>query len=56
MFVIAGLFGGTVLGALFARQKGGKRLDILQYSAVFAIIGTLLGVFTTIILHRMLIV
>jgi hypothetical protein len=48
--MIGPLFGaiGFVWGYLLARQRGGKRLDRLQYGAGFAIafglFGTLLGI------------
>ncbi len=54
MIVIAGLFAGAVLGSVQARRKGGNRLDALQYAAVFAIVGALLGMFLTIAIDRMI--
>lgn len=41
---IGGLL-GLVLGPFIARRRGGNRLDMAQYAAVFAIIGFLLGTF-----------
>ena len=53
MFVIIGALLGAVLGSMIARKRGGKRLDILQYGAVYAMIFAMLGLFVTLILHRM---
>lgn len=51
------LFGaiGFVWGYLLARQRGGKRLDRLQYGAGFAIAFGLLGTFLGIALERYLV-
>lgn len=54
MFVIAGLVGGALAGALLARKRGGKVLDMAQYAAGFGIAFALAGLFVTIILERML--
>lgn len=53
VLVIAGVILGAVLGPMRARQLGGKRIDALHYAAAFALIGALIGLFGTIILHRM---
>jgi hypothetical protein len=45
---------GAALGALSARRRGGNRLDMAQYGAVWGIIGGLAGLFATIALERML--
>lgn len=42
--IIGGLV-GIALGVFLARRRGGNRLDMAQYAAVFAIIGFLLGTF-----------
>jgi hypothetical protein len=34
---------GLIAGALLARRRGGNRLDMLQYAAVFALIGFMAG-------------
>lgn len=51
--------GGLVLGALFgfwrAKSKGGKVLDLLQWSAVFALIGTVIGLFILVAIERSLV-
>ena len=43
---------GAVVGALRAEARGGKRLDMLQWGAVFAILFGLLGLFVLIVLQR----
>jgi Na+-driven multidrug efflux pump len=43
MLNIIGALVGLGLGLIVARRKGGNRLDMAQYAAVFAIIGFLLG-------------
>lgn len=53
MFVIFGACFGAVLGGGLAKRRGGKRLDILQYGAVYALIFALVGLFATLIIHRM---
>jgi hypothetical protein len=42
--IIGGLI-GLGLGVILARRRGGNRLDMAQYGAVFTIIGFLLGTF-----------
>ena len=54
MIVVAGLVLGAVWGVLTAKKRGGNRLDMAQYGAVWGIIGALLGLFLTIALERML--
>lgn len=53
MIVIAGLLLGGVFGALQAKRRGGKRLDMLQYGAGYAIFLSLLGLLLTIAIDRM---
>lgn len=54
MIVIGGFIIGAILGSMLARRRGGARLDLLQYGAVFAILGTILGMFLTIAIGRMI--
>lgn len=54
MIVIAGLVFGALFGALVARQRGGKALDMAQYAAGFGIAFALIGLFATIMLERLL--
>ena len=54
MIVIGGLVFGIILGASIARRRGGRKLDALQYAAAFGILFTLIGLFVTIFLERIL--
>lgn len=54
MIVLAGLAFGALMGVRMARARGGNRLDMVQYGAVFGIIGAILGLFLTIGLERIL--
>ncbi|NIZ15515.1 hypothetical protein [Phaeobacter sp. HF9A] len=54
MIVILALFFGAALGAFKARKRGGNLADMLQYGAVYGIIFGMLGMFATIVTHRML--
>ncbi len=49
---LGGFLLGAALGALGARRRGGRRLDLLQWGAVGAIIGFVLGVFLLIVVQR----
>ncbi len=51
--MISGIVLGAILGPLRARQLGGKRNDALHYGAAFALIGALIGLFATIVVHRL---
>lgn len=53
MFVILGALLGIVTGGLIAKRRSGKRLDILQYAAMYGIAFSIVGLFITIIVHRM---
>lgn len=52
MIILAGMVLGIVVGSFTAKNRGGRRLDILQYGAVYGIAFTLIGVFVTIIIER----
>lgn len=54
IYPLAGLLIGAVLGALNARRRGGKRLDLLQWAAVGGIIGGIVGLFAMILIDRAL--
>lgn len=54
MIVIASLIFGAALGAGIARKRGGRPADMAQYAAGYGIAFTLLGLFATIFLERML--
>lgn len=53
MITLAFAVFGALLGALTARRNGGKRLDLIQYSASFAIALGLVGLFVTIFIYRL---
>lgn len=52
IYPLAGLLIGAILGALGARRQGGRRLDLLQWAAVGAIIGGVAGLFVLIFIER----
>jgi uncharacterized protein YqgC (DUF456 family) len=52
IYPLAGLLLGAILGAFGARRQGGKRLDLLQWAAVGAIIGGIVGLFVLIFIER----
>ena len=53
MIIISSLLFGALLGALRARQRKGKALDIAQYAAAHSIAFGLLGLVVTIIIERL---
>lgn len=53
MIVIAGVVLGAAYGAMLARRRGGKRLDMLQFGAGFAIFLGLVGLVLTIVIERL---
>jgi len=53
MFVLFGGLIGAILGGLTAKRRKGKGLDILQYAVVYALIFALVGMFVTLVIHRM---
>ncbi|MBM1219136.1 hypothetical protein JQU17_02920 [Ponticoccus sp. SC2-23] len=52
IYPLGGLLIGAILGAIRAKMNGGKGLDIAQWSAVFAIIFGLVGLFVLIFIER----
>ncbi len=54
MIVILAALGGAVWGGRLARKRGGKPADIAQYAVGYAIAFSLLGLFVTIFLERIL--
>ncbi len=54
MIVIAGAILGAIWGALLARRRGGKPLDMLQYGTGYAILFAIAGLFLTIAIENML--
>ena len=53
MFVLVGALLGLIVGAMIARKRKGKALDILQYAVVYALIFAVVGLFLTIGIHRL---
>lgn len=52
IYPLSGIVLGALIGAFRAKGRGGKGLDLLQWGAVFAIIGGLIGLFALIIIER----
>ena len=52
IYPLSGLLIGALLGAFSARRRGGKRLDLLQWAAVGAIMGGLIGLFVLVFIER----
>jgi uncharacterized protein YqgC (DUF456 family) len=52
IYPLAGLLLGAILGSFGARRQGGKRLDLLQWAAVGAIMGGIVGLFVLIFIER----
>ena len=52
IYPLSGLLIGALLGALGARRRGGKRLDLLQWAAVGAIMGGIVGLFVLVFIER----
>lgn len=53
MLVLVGIALGAIMGPLRARKLGGRPMDALHYGAIYALIGALIGIFATIIVHRL---
>ncbi len=53
MFVLLGALLGAIIGATIAKRRKGKGLDILQYAVIYAMIFAIIGLFVTILVHRM---
>ena len=54
IFPLSGFIIGGIVGALRAKSRGGKRLDMLQWGAAFGILFALIGLFILIFLQRSL--
>ncbi len=52
MAPVIGLVLGIATGAIIAKRRGGKPLDIAQYAAGFGILFGLIGLFIAIFLAR----
>jgi hypothetical protein len=54
MIVLAAAVFGALTGTGVARRRGGRGLDQLQYAAGYGIAFTIVGVFVTIFIDRMI--
>ncbi|GFE63597.1 hypothetical protein [Litoreibacter roseus] len=52
MAPVIGLVLGAATGAIIAKRKGGRGLDMAQYAAAYAIFFGLIGLFVAIFLAR----
>lgn len=52
IYPLTGIIAGAILGALRARMRGGKLLDMVQWGAVFAIMFGVIGMFVLIFIER----
>lgn len=52
ILAIVGFFLGAFVGALQARRRGGKGIDMAHYAAIYGIAGGILGTLVTVILSR----
>jgi len=53
MIVLIGAILGAITGTFIARHRKGRLADVLQYGFVYAMMFALLGLFITLIIHRM---
>jgi len=52
IYPLAGILIGASLGALSAKRRGGKLLDVLQWAGVLAIVGAIIGLFALVLIER----
>ena len=52
IYPLGGFVLGALLGAVRARMRGGKMLDLLQWGAAFGIVFALIGLFIMVFLLR----
>ncbi|MEL7013405.1 MAG: hypothetical protein AAFO72_09000 [Pseudomonadota bacterium] len=52
MIVVLGAVLGAIIGSTVAHRRKGNRADILQYGVVYAMAFAVLGLFITLIIHR----
>ena len=52
IYPLAGIVIGAIVGAVRAKMRGGKTLDMLQWAAVFAMIFGLIGLFALVFIER----
>ncbi len=53
MIVIGAMLIGAAFGALIARRRGGKGLDMAQYAGSMGIAFAILGLIATVVIERM---
>lgn len=56
IFPLGGIVLGALIGAIRARMRGGKGLDMLQWGAAFAVIFGLIGLFILVFIQRSVVV
>jgi len=52
---LVGLLGGAVFGIAMAVRRQGRLLDLLQYGAILALMGGIIGLFIMVFIERSLI-
>ena len=52
IYPLSGLLIGAILGAIGARRRGGKRLDLIQWAAVGAVMGGIVGLFVLVFIEQ----
>ena len=52
IYPLSGIVIGVIVGALRAKMRGGKLLDVLQWGAVFGMIFGLIGLFILVMIER----
>lgn len=52
MIVIIAALIGAIVGGTLAKKRGGQRLDIIQYTGIYALAFGLLGLIVTLALDR----
>jgi hypothetical protein len=52
MIILAFAVLGALIGGFAARSRGGKKLDIAQYAASYALAFAIIGLFITVFLTR----
>lgn len=52
IYPLGGLLFGAILGAVRARMRGGKLLDLLQWAAGFGLMFAVIGLFIMVFIQR----
>jgi hypothetical protein len=53
MIILAMALIGAVVGVFQAKRRNGNRLDLWQYGGVYAILFSIVGVFLTLVIERL---